>query len=245
MNVSSIIISKSEKIDKKLLQSLSFSNEIIIVVDSFIRQPIIKKKTKIYFHPLAGDFASQRNFALKQTKNNWVLFVDDDEYVSTELAREILALKNKTKKSGFYINRIDVCFHQPLLHGETGHTKIIRLANKNAGQFVRPVHEFWRLRGRIGELSAPLYHIKDTFISEFIGRMTQYSDIDSDILTQENKPFTYWRLLLNPKAKFIQNYFCRLGILDGLAGLFQAYLMSVQSLSVRVYQWTKRNSSKS
>jgi hypothetical protein len=150
-------------------------------------------------------------------------------------------LDSETKDQGFMIQRQDVCFHQTLLHGETGKTKLLRLAKKTSGKFIRPVHETWQIDGEVGELSSPLYHIKDSFVSDFIGRMIQYSNIDADILTKENKPFTYWRLFLNPKAKFIQNYIFRLGFLDGFAGLFSAYLMSVQSLTVRVFQWTKRN----
>ena len=45
----------------------------------------------------------------------------------------------------------------------------------------------------------------------------------------------------NPLAKFIFNYKMKLGFLDGCLGLFQAYLMSVQSLSVRVFQWCQKS----
>ena len=241
MKVSTIIISKSETINKLVLESVSFSEEIIIIVDSIVKKPKKVGKTRIFYRPLNNDFAAQRNFGLSKAKNNWVLFVDDDEYVGTELSREIQLLPEDAKKSGFRIKRIDICFHQPLLHGETGNTMILRLAKRSSGSFTRSVHETWIVKGQVGELGSPLYHIKDSFISGFIGRMEQYSSIDSDILTKENKPFTFWRLILNPKGKFLQNYFSRQGFLDGTVGLFSAYLMSVQSLTVRVFQWTKRN----
>lgn len=241
MKLTVAIISKSEKIDRKVLDAVSFADETIIVVDSQPKK--IKKNGKVsfYYRPLNNDFAAQRNFALENAGNDWVLFIDDDEYVGTELAREIQVIDTKTKYTGFFMRRIDVCFHQELLHGETGNTKLLRLAKRKSGKFIRPVHETWKIKGKVGELSSPIYHVKDNFISEFIDRMDHYSDIDSVILSQENKPFSFWRLFLYPKAKFIQNYIIRLGILDGLVGLFSAYLMSVQSLTVRVYQWTKRN----
>ena len=121
------------------------------------------------------------------------------------------------------------------------HTVTEMVAKKTSGKFIRPVHEIWKINGEVGELQPPLYHIKDDFISNFIGRMSHYAGIDADALTKENKPFSYWRLFLNPKAKFIQNYFLRRGFLDGTVGLFLSYLMSVQSLTVRIFQWTKRN----
>ena len=240
MKLAVAIISKSEKINPLVLHSVSFAEEIMVVVDSSTKKSKTVGNTRYIYHPLNNDFASQRNFALLNTHCPWVLFIDDDEYVSTELAKEIQEI-TQSKYAGYNIKRIDVCFHQPLLHGETGHTKILRLAQKSAGKFVRPVHENWKIKGIVGELSSPLYHIKDSFIGSFIGRMIQYGDIDATVLTKEKKPFTFWRLFLNPKAKFIQNYFCRAGFLDGSVGLFLAYLMSVQSLTVRVFQWTKRN----
>jgi len=241
MKISVAIISKSEEIDKLVLQSIKFADEIIVVVDEAEKKSKKVGNMPIYYRPLQNDFASQRNFALQKAKNKWVLFIDDDEYVSTELAREIALLSDNSALSGFLIRRIDVCFHQALLHGETGNTKLLRLGQKNSGKFIRPVHESWKIKGRVGELASPLYHRKDNLVSGFIGRMAQYSDIDSLILTKEKKPFSYWRLFLNPKGKFIQNYIFKAGFLDGTVGLFQAFLMSIQSLTVRVFQWTKRN----
>lgn len=241
MKLTAAIISKTEKINQLILDSISFADEIIIVVDSPEKKSKISGKLHFYYHPLENNFASQRNFAINNAHGDWVLFVDDDEYVGTELTREIQQKILQTKYSGFFLNRIDVCFHQPLLHGETGNTKLLRLAKRSSGKFKRPVHEVWKVSGEVGELLSPLYHNKDNFVSGFINRMTQYSDIDADILTKENKPFSYWRLLLNPKGKFIINYFGKLGLLDGTVGLISAYLMSIQSLTVRIFQWTKRN----
>ena len=214
------IVSKSEKIDKQVLESINFAEEIVIVVDSPINPPQIAGKIHRYYHPLADDYASQRNYALKNAHHNWVLFIDDDEYVGTELAREIQKLNPNTKFSGFLVKRIDGCFHQPLLHGETGNTRLLRLAKRSSGEFVRPVHETWKIDGGVGELLSPLYHIKDNFISGFTDRMSHYSKIDADALLKENKPFSFFRFFLNPKAKFIQNYFGKLGFLDGTVGLF-------------------------
>lgn len=242
MKITIAIISNQEKISSLLLTSLSFAAETVIVVDSPEKPSKKVGKLHYYYRPMNGDFASQRNFALSKCTQKWVLFVDTDEYLGSELIREIENLKEHTTLSGYFIKRVDVCFHQQLLHGETGNIKILRLGQKAAGKFHRPVHENWQIKGGLGELASPLYHRKDNFISEFIERMSRYSEIDAKVLSEENKPFNVGRLFLNPKAKFIQNYLIRLGFLDGIAGLFQAYLMSVQSLTVRVVQWTQNYS---
>ncbi|HCQ30854.1 TPA: hypothetical protein DIU27_00525 [Candidatus Collierbacteria bacterium] len=264
MKISAIVLSKKPDLNHLLLESLSFVDEILIIVDlappTQLRhceagnlpagrskmpcthgQVSPHQKTKIFYHPLNNDFSSQRNFGLQKAKGDWVLFVDDDEYVGTELKREIIEAINLNQYSGFILTRQDLVFHQPLRHGETGNTKILRLAKRTAGKFVRPVHERWGIKGRVGELSSPLYHTKDGFVSEFISRMDSYGQIDSKSLKSDGKPFSWFRLMVYPIAKFKLNYFFRAGFLDGSAGLFQAYLMAVQSLSTRVFQWENEN----
>ncbi|MEK7063986.1 MAG: hypothetical protein AAB973_00050, partial [Patescibacteria group bacterium] len=136
--------------------------------------------------------------------------------------------------------RFDRYFGQTLRHGETGNIKIVRLAKKNAGRFIRPVHEVWQVTGRVGELKNPLFHDRLELVTPFIARIAFYGPLDAKTLISEGKPFSYWRLPVNPLAKFIYNYKIKLGFLDGYLGLFQAYLMSVQSLSVRVFQWQEK-----
>jgi hypothetical protein len=71
--------------------------------------------------------------------------------------------------------------------------------------------------------------------------MNYYAGIDAQVLGKEGKPFSWFRLFIYPSAKFIANYFFKGGVLDGLPGLFLAYLMAVQSLTVRVFQWKNKS----
>lgn len=220
-----ILTNKTQKDIRPTLDSVAFANEILVVKDH------------ANDHPLEGDFARQRNYGLKKAKNAWVLFVDDDEIVPPDLAAEIKTAINSTRHNGYYLHRLDYYYSQPLRHGETGTIKLLRLAKKNAGQWVRPVHETWKIDGSVGELTHPLIHNRSDMVTSFINRVVLYGPIDAKALAQEGKPFSLWRLLFNPLAKFIVNYKLKFGFLDGYPGLFQAYLMSVQSLTVRVFQW--------
>ena len=215
------IISRSGEISKELRQSLDFADELLI----------IKPET------IVTNFAAERNLALKKSKNDWVFFVDDDEIPSAELIKEIRQEIEKGISHGFYIPRIDTCFGKPISHGETGNKKLLRLGDRRFGQFVRPVHEYWKIDGELKTLNSPLWHIKDHFVGEFLDRIAHYGPIDAIELKKEGKPFAYWRMFIYAKVKFFVNYFLKLGFLDGYVGFFLAYLMSVQSLSVRIFQW--------
>ena len=215
---------------KPTLDSLKFSDEILIIQDK--NHPL---DSKLLHRPLSDDFSAQRNFALKKATGDWVLFIDSDEIVSPQLAKEIKRAIQKNF-SGYLIPRQDIFHTQSLRHGETGQTKLLRLAQKEAGIFTRSVHENWQVRGRVGEITASLSHHKKDLTTGFIKRMRLYGPIDSQSLDEENKPFSVFKLLFNPLGKFFLNYIVRRGFLDGLLGLFHAYLMSVQSFTVRVFQ---------
>jgi len=226
--LSAIILTNKQPDDfQPTIKSVAFADEVILVRD----QP--------RFHPLKGDFAAQRNYGLSKAKGDWVIMVDDDEVVSEKLAVEIKKAISSAQYSAYYLRRLDRYFGQTLRHGETGNIKIIRLARKDAGRFIRPVHEVWQVKGPVGELTNPIFHNRRELVTPFIDRIALYGPLDAKELVKEGKPFSVFRLLANPLVKFIYNYQIKLGFLDGYLGLFQAYLMSVQSISVRVFQWQK------
>ncbi len=226
MTLTIAVITNKTNLNTVFLDRLKFGDELLIE----------------YSKDNLKSFAEKRNLALKKSKGDWILFVDDDEIISRELASEIKQAIKESNHSGYFLRRSDVVFGQELKHGEVGNIKILRLAKKNSGEFKRDVHEVWDINGKIGTLNNRIYHVKDNFISQFISRISFYGPIDAQSLNSEGKPFSYFKLFAFPVAKFIQSYFFKKGFLDGYVGLFLAYLMSIQSLSVRVFQWEKQTS---
>src|SRR3970040_2567452 len=77
-----------------LLTDLDFADEII-VVDSFSTdktEVICKSFQKVTFiQNKFENYSSQRNFAISQAKNDWILFLDADERLTPALKNEIIA----------------------------------------------------------------------------------------------------------------------------------------------------------
>ncbi len=242
MSLTAIILNGSSSLPDKTIASVNFADEILLIQDSSrakLSKPI-PKNIKVFNRNLDNDFSAQRNFAIGKATSDWLLFVDSDEVVSPSLAKEITSHIQSEKYAGYYLPRLDVFYDRTLKFGETGSIKLLRLARKNAGYFTRSVHEKWIISGQTSTLANPLFHLKQNLVSGFIGRIILYSKLDAEELSKENKNFTNFKLILNPLGKFIQNYFFRLGFLDGTLGFFHAYLMSLQSLSVRIYQWQSK-----
>lgn len=231
--ITAIVLTKNEENKvARCLDSLSFCDEII-VCDDFSTDStcsIAKKyKAKILKRSLGQDFASQRNFALNYATNQWVFFVDADEVVSKELALEIVNVLPKTEKNAFYVHRNDYFLGRRLKYGEFGNSKIIRLAKKDAGFWNRRVHEVWNVKGNVGEFKSYLLHYPHDNLFLFINSINFYAKIHALENYRSGKKSSILLIIFAPVFKFFQNYFFRLGFLDGTHGIVAALMLSFHS----------------
>ncbi len=194
---------------------------------------VIKEGTeeRIFKRLLAADFAAQRNFALTKAKGDWIFFIDSDEKLSGEI------IEIPQGFDAFFLKRIDKFFGKILRHGETANIKLLRFAKKEFGTWHGKVHEVWEGKGKIGELKIYIEHTPHPTIKEFISEINTYTSIRA----KELENFRYSELL-KPPFKFLDNYFLKLGFLDGIAGFAMAFMMSLHSLIVRVKNYENQTS---
>lgn len=240
--ISAVILSKNEErniID--CIESVSFCDEIIVIDDnSEDRTEDIAKKAgaTVYTHSLEDNFSKQRNFGLEKATGEWVLFVDADERVPKALQNEIIyKLSKKDGVDGFYLKRDDYFKGKKLRFGETAHVTLVRLARKDSGLWKGNVHEVWDVKGKTEMLETPLDHFPHQSIDEFLREINFYTDIQAKELFQKKVNVYWYDIIAYPKAKFIQNYFLRLGFRDGTEGMIMAFMMSFHSFLVRGKLW--------
>lgn len=234
MGISTVILTKNEEEGiRKCLDSVSFSDEIIIIDDNSIDKTRDIAKglgAKVYKRKLDDDYSAQRNFGLSKAKNEWVLFIDADELVSQDLRNELLTINNKLSDySGFYIKRRDVFLGKELKHGEAGNIKLLRFGRKDAGKFKRKVHEYWHIEGKVGKLRGDLIHNAHKDLRGFIAKISRYSRLHAKQNQIECKKSSIAKIILWPVGKFLYNYFYKVAILDGLSGFVISVLMSFHS----------------
>ncbi len=181
------------------------------------------------------DFAASRNSELDKIKTPWVLFLDSDESMTTELEHEIESAIQSDAYDAYYLHRLDNFMGRQLLHGETGHAKFIRLAKKDFGKWERAVHEVWVGQGKVSELTHPIMHNSHPTIASFLDKINTYSTIEAQYRFDQGKKSSLWKIALYPILKFKLNYFLRLGFLDGTPGAIMAIMMSLHSYLT----WTK------
>ena len=239
--ISAIVLTKNEEKNiKRCLISLRFVDEIIVIDDmSTDSTAAIAKKmgAKVFFRSLNANFSGQRNFGLEKAKYDWILFVDADEEVPKNLADEILKLTDlnsraDNKINGYFLRRTDYFMGKWLKYGEIGKIRLLRLGRKNSGKWTRSVDEIWKISGRTFTTENHLLHYPHPDLNQFLTSINERSALNArEFFNQGQKnTFSDW---LKPFFKFCQNYFFRLGFLDGLEGFVFCLLMSLHSFLVR------------
>lgn len=168
--------------------------------------------------PKITDFAFERNELLKSARNEWVLFIDTDEKISKELEGEISHL-DPGSNNGFFIKRKII-----FLGKEIGEDKVLRLGKKNAGKWMRSVHETWEIEGKVGTLKNYIIHNTAGNIHEYIEKINLYSDMHAKANMKEGKHPNLFKIIFYPKLKLLQNLFSGRGFVFSMLQSFHSFL---------------------
>ncbi len=233
IGLSVAIIVKDEEVNiKRCLDSLIFADEIIVVdsgsVDNTLK--IVAQYDVRLFHKEWLGFSAQKQFAIDQCENDWVLIIDADECVPATTATEIIDVINDATQESYAISRENFLFDKVIRHGSWGNDQVVRLINK---QFCRMnsrlVHEEIIVNGSTGHLINPLHHWPRKNISSFLEKANSYSTLGGKELFNSGKRVSSISSFAHSLWSFFFNFFLRGGFLDGGAGLLIAFADSVDT----------------
>lgn len=244
--ISTVILYKNEKESlKRCLDSLTWCDDVVIVHDAHDAHadpPATRPGVSVIKRILQSDFSAQRNFGMQYAKNEWVLFLDADEELSSELIETLRNFSPDPEISAYAIPRIDIFWNQRIVHGEVGSAAsdgILRLVHKKMGTWEGAVHETYHTKGLTERLDHSIFHYPHQTIAEFIQDINFYSSIRAREVEGRPKWQLFAEMILYPPLKFMYTYFIKLGILDGAAGFVYSFMMSFHSFLVRAKAITK------
>lgn len=229
--ISALLIIKNEAHQlPDLFKNLEFAHEII-VVDSFSTDGTSKVMQKFptvkFLQKSFKNFSDQRNFALSQTNNNWVLFIDADERISDNLKHEILALDlSASPFVAFKIPR-QMYFKEKKIRFSGFQTdKVYRLFNKNFVHFDEKtfVHEKLIVRGKTALLKEKLDHFSFKSTEAYQKKLDHYAQLRARELFAKGLDPNAFHFYIKPLYRFFNHYVIRLGFLDGSRGFNLARL---------------------
>ena len=196
----------------------------IIVLDSYSQdrtKEICERnpKVKFYQHPFDGHI-QQKNRALQYCKTDWILSLDADERLSEELSRSISKfLGNNPKEVGAKFPRLNYHMHRFIRYGGWYPNARYRLIRNGCAHWGgENPHDTIILNGPGAVLKGNLIHYSCKDLADQVKTINQFSSIVALTRYNKGKSTSWFRLLFKPLSKYMEIYFLKRGMLDGLQG---------------------------
>lgn len=170
---------------------------------------------RVVTHKWSG-YGAQKNFAVSQSREKWILSIDADEVMTAELAAEIRSELAEPRFDAYRVRVPTYFLGEPLRHygrapRDPGH---IRLFRKDRAHFSeRPVHEVVEVQGAVGWLSSPLLHYCYPTVGTYWRKIHYYAPLEAQARLEGGMP--HGTPMVRSLGKFGWMMIWRRGILDG------------------------------
>jgi len=228
--LSACIISYNEESKiEDCLKSLQAVVDEIIIIDSNSTDNtlnIARKYTdKIIQHDFQG-YGKQKNLAVAQASNDWIISLDCDERLSPELQSSLQSIKENLDKNCVYSMARKTFYVYRWLNHCWYPDKNVRLFNKTKTKwFDYDVHESVDTSNmKTCFLSGDILHYSFDSISDHLKVIDKYTQIGAQDLLRKNKKVSVISPLTHASWTFLKLYIFKRGFLDGFAGLTVAVL---------------------
>jgi glycosyltransferase involved in cell wall biosynthesis len=243
-----IITKNEEKNIERCLKSVQWASEII-VVDSFSSDSTVEYCRQLNATVIQREwegYSKQKEFALLQAKNEWILSLDADEEVPEELAVEIQSIILRENETvGYEIPRKSFFLGKWMKHGGWYPGYQLRLFKKSKIEMNhRPVHEGFVAHGSVGRLACSINHYTYHSIHQYLEKMNDYTSLDVINKIGNGRTIYWYHFLLNPLATFLRMYISLSGWKDGFLGFLLAYYSSLYTLLVFTKSWEYQTAQK-
>ncbi|CAN5172908.1 glycosyltransferase family 2 protein [soil metagenome] len=248
MSKLSVVISayNEEKKIEDCLKSVKFADEIIFVDNTSTDKTveIAKKYTDKVFTRVNNPMLNvNKNFGFLKASGEWILSLDADERVSSELADEIKkVISGEITAHGYLIPRKNIIFGKWIQNSIWWPDYQLRLFKKEKGKFPgKHVHELVEVVGDVEKLTHPLVHYNYETVSQYLYKLDKiYTENEAENFLAFGKKLHYLDVLRFPVEDFLKTFFLQKGYRDGLHGLVLSLLQSFYAIVVFAKIWEKQ-----
>jgi glycosyltransferase involved in cell wall biosynthesis len=246
--ISAFIICKDEeRLIENCIRSLHFCSEIIIVDSgSTDRTHEIIEKLRLEGFPIRfmiekwRGYGAQKQFALEQCTQDWLLSIDSDERVSEKLSGMIPLLIADSEVDGYRLTRFNYLngfgYVPPASH-ERHHPRMFR---RGKGRFDPSdiVHEGIKIDGRVRKVRVGgLLHFRPIPLDQQMLKENKYSTLKAQLKRNRGVPSYPMKMIVSPPVFFFRWYIGHGHWRCGWAGFVQSMLGAIYSFLTEAKRW--------
>lgn len=229
MDISVVIITRNEaNIIGNTLQSLNGLTNDIVIVDSGSTDDtlnVCKQYNATIIETDWKGYGLNKNMGINNASHNWILNLDADEAIDEELKQSILKLSLINENEVFEMWFKNFFMGKWIRHGEWGKDKHVRFFNRNKVKWNEgSVHEklIFNKETIRTLLKGHIQHYTVHSLEEYEQKTIVYAKLSAQKFFNNGKKLSFIKQYLSPVFSFVQNYFYKLGFLDGKEGFLIA-----------------------
>ena len=187
--------------------------------------------------------ASQKNWAIDRCRHDWILILDADERVTSELRTEIEnILAAPVAATAYSIKRRTHAMGGEVRFSGWQNDRVVRFFRRGDARYPnRRVHADMQTLQKPEILDAVFdHHMVDT-LEEYAERTRRYAFWGAAQLWRDGRQKTgLWHVLVRPAWRFFRTYILQLGVLEGVRGLVMCGVPAYGSFLKYATVWSWR-----
>lgn len=242
--LSVVIIAKNEeKMIADSIESVRFSDEILVIDnESLDRTADVAKHlgAKVITFK-SSNFSEMRNFGISKAKYPYVLYVDSDERVSDDLAKNIQqAVISEADISGFIIQRKNFYFGNHEWPQIESFPRLFKKADFT--KWEGTLHETPHYKGESKVLNGYLLHFTHRNLSQMLNKTIDWSEKEAYLrFTSHHPKMTWWRFPRVMATGFMDSYIKQKGYKAKTAGIVEATYQMYSMFITYARLWELQN----
>lgn len=230
MKISVVIAAKNEEAYlPAALASVNFSDDIVVVNDNSADRTVDIARAggaRVFDRKLDG-FASQKNFGINKAAHDWVLILDADERLTSDLVTAIQELEPEPGVVAYRFAWKNYLGDKWLSHGGLYPDYHVRLFDRRKARYGdREIHEELEIQGETQTLGGDVVHLTYGDTGAYFQKVLKYARLEAAWTTKRPS-------LRSALKEFLVRYFKQQGYKDGFAGLVSAALLGYYRIVVR------------
>lgn len=248
--ISGVIITFNEERNiQRCIESMHTVVDEVLVVDSYSSDKTEEICRSLGVRFLQNKFIGhieQKNFAVEQAQNNFILSLDADECLSEKLKQSISEAKASGLKEAYNMNRLTSYCGKWIHHSGWYPDTKIRLWDRRMGswQGENPHDKVVLKQGlKPTHVKGDILHYSFPTIASHVVTANTFSEIAADAAIRKGKKINILvHIIINPVWTFFNRYIIRFGFLDGIRGFVISVLSGYSNFLKYTKIWFKSRS---
>ena len=241
-----IIVKNEERRLEECLKSVDWVNEIVILDDMSTDKTveIARRFTDKIFQRAMDIEGRHRNYAYSKATNEWVLSIDADERVTTELRDEIIAVlsTHPQQHNAFSIPIKTYLGNRWIKAAGYYPADKLRMFRRDKFKYEEArVHPRAFLEGSCGRLQGDIVHYSWRNLSDFLTKFNRETSLEAEKWVLDGRKVSFPNTMRKFVDRFLKNYLIKRGYTDGFMGFLMSFFHSLyQIISYAKYYEIKK-----